>query len=63
MAEFLNLNLILELTSLDCGSTNESKSKLGNYFNLEGDFLDERPEQTITCLGCDLKVFVDLKKI
>ena len=63
MASFLNLNLITDLKCLDCGKTSEFKFRLRDYSNLEGDFLDERSEQTISCSSCQLKVFRDLKKI
>ena len=63
MLGFLNLNLILELKCIDCGSSNEFKFRLRKYFNLEGNFLEESPEQNVCCPGCGLEVFCDLKKI
>ena len=63
MDSFLNLNLIVELKCLDCGKISEFKFRLGDYFNLEGDFLDEQPKQTISCINSELKVFCDLKKV
>ena len=63
MASFLNINLIIDLKCLDCGKTSQFKFRLGNYFNLEGDLLDVRSEQTIYCSCCQVEVFCDLKKI
>ena len=63
MAGFLNLSLILELKCPECGKTTEVKFKLGNYFHLEGDFLDESPEQRTSYFYCGLYVFCDLKKL
>ena len=63
MASFLSLNLTITLKCLDCGKICKFKFRTGDYFNLEGNFLGERPEQTVSCADCGLEVFCDLEII
>ena len=63
VSTFNNFRLEIKIIYLDCKSKSILNFCAGEYFNLEGDFVDDDCKLWRNCQGCNLHIFVDLKKL
>ena len=61
---FKNFKLQFLVICLNCSNEKEIHFVLGDFFNLEGDFINKNENDCkYICDQCSLEIFIDLKKL